>query len=91
MEVVVHMEYMEQGQTLNSERYISPLRALKLRFRRVWRDNDSILQQENARPHISCLTKDASRQLELTTLPQPAYSPYLAPFDYYLVPDGPSL
>ncbi|GFN98003.1 mariner transposase [Plakobranchus ocellatus] len=44
MERVVHMEYLEQGQTVNSERYISTLRALKLRIRRVRRDKDSILQ-----------------------------------------------
>ncbi|GFR85931.1 histone-lysine N-methyltransferase SETMAR [Elysia marginata] len=80
------MEFLEQSQTLNSERYISPLRALKLRFRRVWRDNDSILQHDNARPHTSRQTQDAIRQLELTTLPHPAHSPDLAPYDYYLFP-----
>ncbi|GFO32020.1 histone-lysine N-methyltransferase SETMAR [Plakobranchus ocellatus] len=46
MEGVVHMEFLEQEQTVNSERYISTLRALKLRLRRVWRDKDSILQYD---------------------------------------------
>ncbi|GFO16383.1 histone-lysine N-methyltransferase SETMAR [Plakobranchus ocellatus] len=83
MEGVVHMEFLEQGQTENSDRYISTLRALKLR--RVRRDKDSILQHDNARPHTSRQTQDALRQLELTTLPHPAYSPDLAPPpDYYL-------
>ncbi|GFN95465.1 transposase [Plakobranchus ocellatus] len=86
MEGVVHMEFLEQGQTVNSERYISTLRALKLRLRRVRRDKDSILQHDNARPHTSRQTQDALRQLELTTLPHPAYSPELAPSDYYLFP-----
>ncbi|GFO24201.1 transposase [Plakobranchus ocellatus] len=85
MEVVVHMEFLEQGQTVNSERYISILRALKLRIRRV-RHEDSILQHNNARPHTSRQTQDALRQLELTTLLHPAYSPDLAPSDYYLFP-----
>ncbi|GFN82128.1 histone-lysine N-methyltransferase SETMAR [Plakobranchus ocellatus] len=83
MEGMVHMEFLEQGQT---ERYISTLRVLKLRLRRVRRDKDSILQHDNARPHTSRQTQDALRQLELTTLPHPAYSPDLAPSDYYLFP-----
>ena len=86
MEGVVHMEFLEQGQTVNSERYISTLRAVKLRLRRIRRDKDSILQHDNARPHTSRQTQVALRQLELTTLPHPAYSPDLAPSDYYLFP-----
>ncbi|GFO46596.1 histone-lysine N-methyltransferase SETMAR [Plakobranchus ocellatus] len=84
MEGVVHMKFLEQGQTVNSERYISTLQALKLR--RVRCDKDSILQHDNARPQISRQTQDALRQLELTTLPHAAYSPDLAPSDYYLFP-----
>ncbi|GFO28781.1 histone-lysine N-methyltransferase SETMAR [Plakobranchus ocellatus] len=56
------------------------------RLRRVRRDKDSILQQDNARPHTSRQTQDVLRQLELTALQHPAYSPDLAPFDYYLFP-----
>ncbi|GFO25256.1 transposase [Plakobranchus ocellatus] len=79
MEGVVHMKFLEQGQTVNSERYISTLQALKLRLRCVRHDKDLILQHDNARPHISRQTQDALRQLELTTLPHPAYSSDLAP------------
>ncbi|GFO43443.1 histone-lysine N-methyltransferase SETMAR [Plakobranchus ocellatus] len=85
MEGMVHMEFLEQGQTVISERHISAPRTLKLRLIRIRRDKDSILMQhDNARPHTSCQTQDALRQLELTTLPHPAYSPNLAP--YYLFP-----
>ncbi|GFO19360.1 transposase [Plakobranchus ocellatus] len=90
MEGLVHVEFLEQGLTVNSERYISTFRALKLRFRRVRRDKDSILQHDNARPHTSRQTQDALSQLELTTLPHPAYfnSPDLAPLTItvYLFP-----
>ncbi|GFN73730.1 transposase [Plakobranchus ocellatus] len=86
MEGVVYMGFLEQGQTVNYERYISTLRALKLRLRRVRRDKDSILQHDNARPHPSRQTQNALRQLELTTPPHPAYSSDLAPSDYYLFP-----
>ncbi|GFR67893.1 histone-lysine N-methyltransferase SETMAR [Elysia marginata] len=83
IEGVVHMEYLEQGRTVNSERYISTLRALKLRLRRVRRGKDSILQHDIARPHTSRQSQDAVRQLEFATLPYPAYSPDLAPSDHY--------
>ncbi|GFO02178.1 histone-lysine N-methyltransferase SETMAR [Plakobranchus ocellatus] len=86
MEGVVHMEFLEQGQTVNSERYISTLRALKLR--RVRPDKDSILQHANARPHTSRQTQDALMQLELTTLPHPAYSPDLAPLTIICFPNS---
>ncbi|GFN85425.1 histone-lysine N-methyltransferase SETMAR [Plakobranchus ocellatus] len=82
MEGVVHMEFLEQGQTVNSERYISTFRALKLRLRRVRRDKDSILQHDNAHPHTSRQTQGALKQLELTALPHPAYSADLASSDY---------
>ncbi|GFS02046.1 transposase [Elysia marginata] len=78
------MKFLEQGQTVNSERYISTVRALKLR--RVCHDKDSILQHDNARPHTSRQTQDGFRQLELTTLPYLAYSPDLASSDYYSFP-----
>ncbi|GFN96116.1 histone-lysine N-methyltransferase SETMAR [Plakobranchus ocellatus] len=84
MEGVVHMEFLEKGQTVNFERYISTPRALKVRLRRVRCDKDSFLQHDNARPHTSRQTQDAL--LELTTLPHPAYSLDLAPSDYYLFP-----
>ncbi|GFO02865.1 histone-lysine N-methyltransferase SETMAR [Plakobranchus ocellatus] len=86
MEGVVHMEFLEQGQTVNSERYISTPRALRLRLTRVRHDKDSILQHDKARLHTSRQTPDALRQLELTTLPHPAYSLDLATSDYYLFP-----
>ncbi|GFN75127.1 transposase [Plakobranchus ocellatus] len=58
----------------------------KSELRRFRHDEDSILQHDNARPHTSRQTQDALRQLKLTTLPHPAYSPDLAPSDYYLFP-----
>ncbi|GFR72942.1 histone-lysine N-methyltransferase SETMAR [Elysia marginata] len=61
MEGAAHMEFLRA----RSERYILTLRALKLRS--VRRDNDSILQHDNARPQTSRQTQDALRQLELKT------------------------
>ncbi|GFS05140.1 histone-lysine N-methyltransferase SETMAR [Elysia marginata] len=88
MEGGFQVELMEQSQTVNSLRSISTLRAPKLRLRRVWRDKDLILQHDNARPHTSRYTQDALRQLELTTLPHPGYSPDLALSDYNCFPNS---
>ncbi|GFR70173.1 histone-lysine N-methyltransferase SETMAR [Elysia marginata] len=86
MKGVVHMKFLDKGQTVNSERYISTLQALKLGLRRFWRDKDSTLQHNNVHPYTSHKTHDTLRQLELTTLPHPVYSPDLASSEYYLFP-----
>ena len=84
MKGVVHMEFLKQGHTVKSEKYISTLRPLKARLRWVRSRRDSILQHDNARPHTSRQTQDALAQLKLPALPYPAYSADLAPSDYFL-------
>ena len=87
MKGVVHMELLKQGHTVNSEKYISTLRTLKARLRRVRSGRDSILQHDIARPHsvhTSRQTQDALAQLKLPALTHPAYSPDLASSDYLL-------
>ena len=84
MKGVVHMEFLKQGHMVNSEKYISTLRTLKARLSRVRSGRDSILQHDKAHPHTSRQTQDALAQLKLPALPHPAYSPDLAPSDYFL-------
>ena len=84
MKGVVHMEFLKQGHTINSEKYISTLKTLKARLRRVRSGRDSILQHDNVRPHTSRQTQNALAQLKLPALPHPAYSQDLAPSDYFL-------
>ena len=87
MEGIVHIEFLEQGTTINSESYVSTLRALKGRLRRVRQDKvKDVIQHDNARPHTSRQTQGASQQLELPTIPHPPYSPDLAPSDFFLFP-----
>ena len=84
MKGVVHMEFLKQGHTVNSEKYISTLRTLKARLRRVRSGRNSILQHDNGHPHTSRQTQNALAQLKLPALPHPAYSPNLALSDYFL-------
>ena len=86
MKGVVHMEFLKQGHTVNSKKYISTVRTLKARLRRVRSVRDSILQHDNMRPHTSRQTQDALAQLKLSALPHPAYSADLAQSDYFLFP-----
>ena len=88
MEGIIHIEFMEQGTTIDSEIYVSTLPALKGRLRRVRQDKvkDVVIQHDNARPHTSRQTQCALQQLELPTIPHPPYSPDLAPSDFFLFP-----
>ncbi|CAK9823967.1 Histone-lysine N-methyltransferase SETMAR [Anthophora retusa] len=45
-----------------------------------------ILQHDNARPHTSCTTEEALRNLKFQPIPHPPYSPDLAPCDFYFFP-----
>ena len=84
MKGLVDMGFLEQGHTVNFENYISTLKTFKVSLRRVRSGRDPILQHDNARPHTSRQTQDALAQLKLPALPHPAYSPDLAPSDYFL-------
>ena len=50
-EGVVHTEFLEQGNTVNSTKYVNTLEKLKARLRRVRSEKVSIIHHDNARPH----------------------------------------
>ena len=84
---LIHMEFLEHGSTVNSDRYIETLRKLRARLTRVRPGKNVILHHDNARPHTSRQTQDAMKSLRFhETLPHPSYSPDLAPSDFYLFP-----
>jgi histone-lysine N-methyltransferase SETMAR len=80
-EGVVVTDFLENGATVNSERYIdTPVRRKEAEI------DDVLLQQDNARPHTSAATTDVIARLGLTVLLHPAYSPDLAPSNFHLFP-----
>ncbi|GFR87087.1 transposase [Elysia marginata] len=85
-EGIVHIEILKQGNTVNSERYISSLRKLSVRLKRVRPTKHAILHHDNARPHTSRKTEKALHKMNFVVLPHPSYSPYLAPSDFYFFP-----
>uniref|UniRef100_A0A0K0FJ11 Histone-lysine N-methyltransferase SETMAR (inferred by orthology to a human protein) n=1 Tax=Strongyloides venezuelensis TaxID=75913 RepID=A0A0K0FJ11_STRVS len=68
-EGLVHHEFFKPGETINSESY----------FNR----EGPILLHDNAHPHVSITTLQKINDLKYETLPQPPYSPDLAPTDFY--------
>ncbi|GFS17589.1 histone-lysine N-methyltransferase SETMAR [Elysia marginata] len=83
-EGIVHIEFLNQGNTIDSERYISTLRKLSVRLKRVRPTKHAILHHDNARPHKSRQTEEALHKMNFVVLPHPSYSPDLAPSDSYL-------
>jgi histone-lysine N-methyltransferase SETMAR len=71
----------------HSERYVQTLKKLKQRIRRVRPNrkmNQVVLLHDNARPHTSLRTREATATMGRTVLPHPLYSPDLAPSDFHL-------
>jgi transposase len=52
----------------------------------VWRENRWMLQHDNAPSHLSFFVCDFLAIHAMTVLPQPPYSPDLAPADLFLFP-----
>ena len=52
----------------------------------LWRSNSWMLHHDNAPAHRSSLVSDFLEKHGTVTVPQPQYSPYLAPVDYFLFP-----
>jgi len=52
---VILLDFLEPGQTINSDRYIAKLTKLKARISRVRPEKKTtfLLQHDNARPHTS--------------------------------------
>lgn len=87
IEGVILFEAMPHGHTINSAAYIRTLENLVEQYKRVrpHKDvNQILLLHDNAPPHKSFKTQQAIRELGISVLPHPPYSPDLAPSDFYL-------
>ena len=83
---VILLDFLEPGQTINSDRYIVTLTKLRARISRVRPEKKTtfLLQHDNARPHTSLKTVENIANLGWTVLPHPPYSPDLAPSNFHL-------
>jgi transposase len=61
-----------------------PREAVRRKSPDLWRGKKMALRRDNAPAHSSLLIRDFLTKHETTLVPQPAYSPDLAPADIFL-------
>lgn len=85
---IIHFEVIPDGRTINAEIYSNQLQrvhdVLEERYPALINRRGVILQHDNAKPHVAKRTSEKVNELGFNLLPHPAYSPDLAPSDYYL-------
>lgn len=86
---VIHYELLPDGFSINAELYSQQLdrmyASLQKKYPAVINRRRGLLIQDNAKPHVAIRTKEKIEDLDgIELLPHPAYSPDLAPLDYYL-------
>lgn len=87
---VVYYEFLPQGQTINRFVYLETLRKLRNAVRRkrpeLWQSGDWVLHHDNAPVHSALVIRNFCVKNAMTVIPQPPYSPDLAPADFFLFP-----
>ena len=87
---IVHKEFVPPGQTVNGKFYCEVLRRLRENVRRkrpeMWKNGNWLLHHDNAPAHTSLVVREFLTKNNVTTVPHPAYSPDLAPCDFYVFP-----
>jgi len=81
------MDALGKNITINKERYCKSLEKLKRAIktkRPNLKDSQIKFHQDNARPHTAQKTREKIARYGWTLMPHPAYSPDLAPSDFYL-------
>ena len=87
---MIYMHWFPTGQIVNKEYYVEVLREFRKRFRQkrptVFKSGQWHFHQGNASVHNSILVTDYLTKIGIKTVPQPRYSPDLAPCDFCLFP-----
>ncbi|UYV60866.1 hypothetical protein LAZ67_1002640 [Cordylochernes scorpioides] len=87
---VVHHDFLPQGRTVNKEYYPQVMRNLRVAIRQkrpdFWKIKNWLLHHDNASAHTSLLVRYFLAKNNTLMMPQPPYSPDLAPCDFFLFP-----
>ena len=82
------MHWVPTGQTVNKECYVEVFREFRKRFigkrPALFKSGQWHFQQDNAPVHNAILVTDYLTKMGIKTVPQPPYSPDLAPCDFWL-------
>jgi len=86
----VHKEFVPPGQTVNGNFYCEVLRQMRenvsCKWPEMWKNGDWLLHHDSAPAHTSLVVREFLTKNNMTTVPHPAYSPDLAPCDFYVFP-----
>jgi transposase len=89
-EGVVHYEFLPKGRTVNKEYYLEVMQRLREAVKKkrpdAWQENRWMLQHYNVPSQSTFFVCDFLAKHATTVLPQPPYSPDLAPADFFLFP-----
>ena len=84
---MIYMHWVPTGQTVNN---VEVLREFRKRFHQkrpaLFKSGQWYFHQDNAPVHNSILVTDYLTKMGIKTVLQPAYSPDLAPCDFWLFP-----
>jgi hypothetical protein len=90
-EGAVHHKFLPQGKTVTKEYYFEVIKclceAIRKKRHNAWRSNRWMLHADNVPTHISLLIHQFLVKHKATVIPQPPYSPDLAPADYFHSPN----
>jgi hypothetical protein len=83
----VHYEFVPTGQAVNQVYYLQVLKRLREKVRRKrpkrFANNSWILHHDNATAHTALSVRYLLATKQITVLEHPAYSPDLAPNDFF--------
>jgi transposase len=87
---IFHHEFVPRGETVNKEFYVKVMKRLREAVQRkrteAWTNKTWMLHHDNAPPRVSLLIREFLAKQETIVMPQPPYSPDLAPVDFFLFP-----
>ena len=84
---IVHYEFVPTWQTVNQVYYFEVLKRLREKVRRkrpeIFANNSWILHHDNAPAHTALFVREFLATKQITVLEHPAFSPDLAPNDFF--------
>ena len=83
-EGLILAEFLEPGHTITAHRNVQTLHKLRRALRDKRSGRNIIILHDNACPHATRLTSEATAKMGWEVLPHPFYTPDLAPSDYHL-------
>ena len=87
---IVHYEFVPTGQTVNQVYYLEVPKRLRVKVIRKlpehFANNSWILHHDNAPAQTALSVREFLATKQITVLEHPAYSPDLAPSDFFLFP-----